>query len=168
MIYLWLSLFAAGIVAADQLTKAAVVARFAPYVESWLTHTGAWSPVPSREWVPLLPGILHITFQPNTGAAFSILAGSTVVFFVVTGLFLALVAVALWKKWLKTPLELWSAAAICGGAVGNLIDRVAQGFVVDMLEVEFMRFAVFNVADCFITVGAIGLVLGVLTEERKK
>jgi len=58
-----------------------------------------------------------------------------------------------------TDLERWCIVAIFAGGLGNLIDRVRLGYVVDMIEVEFMRFAVFNVADCFITCGCIALMV---------
>ena len=167
MIYFFLCLFMAGIVAADQLVKAAIVSRYAPYVEYWLAN-GIAPAVPRAEWGALVPGIVHLTFQPNTGAAFSFLSGRTWIFLVITALFFVLVGIALWKKWLKTKPELWAMAAICGGALGNLIDRLVNGYVVDMFEVEFMDFAVFNVADCFITCGAIALVLSVLLEGKRK
>ena len=67
--------------------------------------------------------------------------------------------VALKKKWVNHPVGYWALAMIAGGAVGNLIDRVRLGYVVDMIEVEFMRFAVFNVADCAVCVGAALLVV---------
>ena len=70
-----------------------------------------------------------------------------------------LMAVAIRKKWITHPTGLWALAWIAGGAVGNLIDRVRWGYVVDMIEVEFMRFAVFNVADCFVVCGGILLVI---------
>ena len=84
-----------------------------------------------------------------------------------------LLFVALKKKWVTHPLGLWALATISGGAVGNLIDRVRLGYVVDMMEVEFIRFPVFNVADCFVVCGAILLVVYVLFfdksgEEKKR
>ena len=62
----------------------------------------------------------------------------------------------LWEKvkgFFKNRLGLWSAALVVAGGMGNLIDRVAFGFVTDMFQTTFMEFAVFNVADCCITVG---------------
>ena len=54
-----------------------------------------------------------------------------------------------------TTLERWCIVAIYAGGIGNIIDRLRLGYVIDMIEVEFMEFAVFNVADSFITCGAI-------------
>ena len=55
--------------------------------------------------------------------------------------------------------ELWCLAAILGGGLGNILDRVFRGYVVDMIATDFISFPVFNVADCFITCGAIGLLI---------
>ena len=151
MLYLALTLCAAGIVALDQLTKFLTV-----------TH------IPLGADVPLLPGIAHLTYVQNTGAAFSMLEGKLWIFYIITFVFLALTVLAITKKWVTGRGAFFSLATICGGAVGNLIDRVIQGFVVDMIEVEFFRFAVFNVADCFITCGAVALVIFVFLEDRKE
>lgn len=171
MLYLTLALFAAAIVALDQLTKYLTVAHFAPYVQSYtaaLASGAPWSGVPAEENIAVIPGIFHITFTGNTGAAFSMLENSRTFFLLITAVFLALVVVCVWKKWLKSKPSLFALAAVTGGAVGNLIDRMVQSYVVDMIEVEFVRFAVFNVADCFITCGAIALILFVFLEDRKE
>jgi signal peptidase II len=60
----------------------------------------------------------------------------------------------------------WCIAAIYGGGLGNMIDRVRLGFVVDMIETEFMEFPVFNVADCFITCGCIALMASILFNKE--
>lgn len=149
MLYFWLGLFACALAAVDQLTKYWTVSHIA---------LGAQ--------LPVLRGAAHLTYVRNTGAAFSVLTGQTWLFFVMTAAFFVLAAFAFAKKWLTRPLQLWSLAAICGGALGNLIDRAAHGYVVDMIELEFFRFPVFNFADCCITVGAVLLVLGVLFERK--
>ena len=147
--YLWPALFAAAAVAVDQFTKHLTV-----------TH------IAQGQTVPVLDGVVHLTYVQNTGAAFSMLTGKTWLFFVVTAVFFAFAALAIVKKWLTKPLQIWSLAAICGGAVGNLIDRVAHAYVVDMIAVDFIDFPVFNFADCCITVGAVLLVLIVLFERK--
>lgn len=151
MLYLTLAIFAAAIVALDQLTKYLTVAN-----------------ISLGDTVPVLDGVFHFTYVQNTGAAFSMLEGKTWFFYIITFVFLVLVLLCIWKKWLKSTGSLLSLAAITGGAVGNLIDRMVQGYVVDMIEVEFMRFAVFNVADCFITCGAVALVIFVFLEDKKE
>ena len=65
-----------------------------------------------------------------------------------------------------TTPERWCNAAIYGGGLGNIIDRVRLGYVVDMIETEFIRFPVFNVADCFITCGCIALLIHLVFFNR--
>ena len=166
MLYLYLALTAAGVVAADQIVKSLIVSRYAPFVSAYLADPARFTGVPQSEWTKVLPGVVHLTFQPNDGAAFSILSGQRWFFLVLTVVYLVLVVLAVQKKWV-TGGALWALAAVTGGAIGNFIDRMLNGFVVDMIEVEFMHFAVFNVADCFITCGAIVLMIFVLLEDRK-
>ncbi len=143
MAFLYMALFALGIVGADQLTKWLVVSNIDLYEE-----------------VAFIPGIMKLTYVENTGAAFSMLQGAQWLFVII---FVAL-TVALFYEYFKKPLpftafERWCIAAIYGGGLGNMIDRVFRGCVVDMLETEFITFPVFNVADCFITCGCILLLV---------
>lgn len=101
-----------------------------------------------------IPGLFHLTYVQNTGAAFSSFQGMRWVF---VGIFV-LLTVALLFEYFKKPMpftgfERFCLAAIYGGALGNVIDRVRLGYVIDMISVDFMDFPVFNVADCFICCG---------------
>ena len=141
MQFFLLALFAALIAGIDQLTKLLVVQNIPLYAK-----------------VDAIPGLFNLTYVQNTGAAWSILEGARWAFVV---LFVVLTA-ALLLEYFKKPLPLrkyerWFLAAIYGGGLGNIIDRVFRGFVVDMINLEFMEFPVFNVADCFITCGCIAL-----------
>ena len=143
MQFLWFALFATGIVAVDQWTKFLVLEQ-----------------IPLYGHVDAVPGLFHLTYVRNTGAAFSAFSGMQWLFALI---FVAL-TVAIFYEYFKKPLpfttaERWLIAAIYGGGVGNMIDRLRFGYVVDMIEVDFMNFAVFNVADCFITCGSILLML---------
>lgn len=103
---------------------------------------------------PLIDGIIHLTNVHNTGSAFSFLgnwAGARWLFLVLTVVFLVIVVMGFVKNIIRHPLGKITAALVTAGAVGNAIDRALYGFVVDMFEVEFMSFAVFNIADIFIT-----------------
>lgn len=137
-------LLLAGIIAAaDQLTKYLVVTYIPLYGDA-----------------SLLPGVLKLTHLRNQGAAFSSFQGMRWLF---VAIFL-LLTLALFYEYFKKPMpftksERWCIAAIYGGGLGNVIDRVRLGYVVDMLETEFMDFPVFNVADCFISCGCILLIL---------
>ena len=138
MIYVVSFLFAAAIVAADQLLKAFVSGTLA-----------------LGQIRPLLPGIVHLTYVRNEGMSFSLLSGARWFFVVMTLLVFALAVFAVARRWVAGPFGLLSLAAVLGGAAGNLIDRVRFGYVVDMIEVEFMHFAVFNLADIFVVCGGI-------------
>ncbi len=107
------------------------------------------------ETVQFLKGVMDITYLKNDGAAFSMMQGMRWVLAAVTVAAVAAIFIAIFKKVIKSPVEIWSLTAVAGGAVGNLIDRVRCGYVVDMFKVTFVNFAVFNLADCFITVGGI-------------
>ncbi len=150
MLYGILGVFAVLAAVLDQVSKALVSAR-----------------IPYGGVVPVWPGVVHLTHIHNSGMAFSMLEGGRWFFLVATLLAFCVLAYVLKKKWITHPLGLWALAAIAGGAVGNLIDRVRFGYVVDMIEVEFMRFAVFNVADCFVVCGAILLVVYAFFFDKK-
>ena len=151
MQFLFYILFVFGIVAADQITKFLVVANIGLF-----------------EKVPFIPGLVRLTYTQNTGAAFSALEGMQWLFVVV---FLILTAALLWEYFkARMPLsafERFSLAAIYGGGLGNVIDRVRLGYVVDMIETEFIEFPVFNVADCFITCGCIALLTSLIFFNKK-
>ena len=104
----------------------------------------------------------------NDGAAFSSFAGARLFLILFTGI--AIAALAVYLFWKKPPkrLERTALVLLIGGGLGNLIDRVRTGVVVDFFATTFVDFAVFNVADCFVCVGAAMLILYVFLEERKK
>jgi len=110
--------------------------------------------------VDVLPGVIGLTYVQNRGAAFSSFQGMQWLFAVI---FLLFTVAVIWEYRKKamgfTAFEWWCIAAIYGGGLGNMIDRIRMGFVVDMIETEFIKFPVFNVADCFITCGCIALIV---------
>ncbi len=143
MLYLFMGLFAAAAVALDQLTKALVVAN-----------------IPLFGRVNVIDGLFCLTYTQNTGAAFSSFEGMTWLFAIVFVVFAAGIAWEFSKKrWPFTSLERWCIVAIFAGGLGNMIDRLRLGYVVDMIAVEFIDFPVFNVADSFITCGCILLLV---------
>ena len=142
MTYLLMILFAAGAVALDQFTKALTVAN-----------------IPLFSRVPFFDGVFHFTYVQNTGAAFSSFRGQQWLFALIFAVFTVVLIYELQKNTMGfLPFERWCLAAIWAGGLGNMIDRVRLGYVVDMIEVEFIRFPVFNVADCFITCGCVLLI----------
>lgn len=134
----------------DQATKFLVTQRFGLH-----------------ESYPLLPGVFHLTLVHNRGAAFGIMKDQ-LPFFILT----ALIAVVIIVNDLRRPgqnrVKSAALSLILAGALGNLIDRVWLGYVVDFLD--FRIWPVFNVADSAITVGAVILAIGILRErvESKK
>ena len=142
MLYGILALFAALIVVLDQVTKYLTVAN-----------------IPLGTAIPAIPGLFQLTYLRNTGMAFSMLEGGRWFFLIMTAAAFVFMGIVLKKKWITHPTGLWAVASIAGGAIGNLIDRIRLGYVIDMIEVTFMEFAVFNVADCFVVCGAILLVI---------
>ena len=115
-----------------------------------------------------LPGILNLTMVHNYGASWGILSGKTDLLLIVTGVVCIGIVVYLLLGKPEQTLGRLSFAFILGGAVGNAVDRFVLGYVVDMFETAFMSFPVFNVADCFICVGAALLCIYVFTEEAKE
>ena len=139
MQFLFMALFAAGIVAADQITKYLTVANIALYQD-----------------VEFIPGFLGFTYVQNTGAAFSSFEGQQWLFALIFVVFTGMLVYEHRKNTMGfTKFEWWCIAAIYGGGLGNMIDRVRLGYVIDMIKTDFMVFPVFNVADCFITCGCI-------------
>ncbi|MCD7829125.1 MAG: signal peptidase II [Clostridiales bacterium] len=104
------------------------------------------------ECATLIPGVIHLTNVHNYGAAFSILENARWLLVLVSLIFVIAIIVLISMEIIHTPFAKWTAVLVMAGALGNCIDRVLYGYVVDMFELEFMNFAVFNVADMFITV----------------
>ena len=107
------------------------------------------------EHVPFIPYILDLTFVKNTGAAFSMFSEHTWVLTLISLVMSIVLAAAIWKNFFRHPLGKLTLTLLLGGAIGNLIDRALRGYVVDMFNVLFMEFAVFNVADICVVVGGI-------------
>ena len=107
------------------------------------------------ESVPFIPHIMQLTRLHNYGAAWSSFSGKTVLLVAMTAVLLLGVTVLLLKKLVRHPLGVISCLLILGGGIGNMIDRIALGYVVDMFDLLLFNYPVFNLADCFVVVGAI-------------
>jgi len=118
----------------------------------------------------VIPGFLGLRYAENTGISFGLLGDLPVVMNVVTAVTGLLMAAALvWLLLGRLPgMQMWAAALVLGGGLGNFIDRAVQGFVVDYLEFLFMRFAIFNLADVFITCGMVWLCVAIFMAESRK
>ncbi len=136
----------------DQLTKMLAV----KYLSGIPTH-------------PLWKNVLHLTYVENRGAAFGMLADNRWVFMVISTVALAAILVYYYffaKKY--TYLSTVALAMIVSGGIGNMIDRVALGYVVDFIDFTLIDFAVFNGADSFVCVGAGILILAILLDPDAK
>lgn len=148
---------AALVVILDQITKIAVVQN-----------------IPQGTVIEVIEDVFNLTYIENTGAAFGMLSGHRWVFMVISVVAIIAICYFLWKEkpetlWIKLPL-----AFVLGGGIGNMIDRTFRGSVVDFIDADFVQypqvsfsggfsvtledFPIFNVADCFITVGCASLV----------
>ncbi len=116
------------------------------------------------EQKPVLKGILSLTHLRNNGAAWSILEGQQW-FFVLTTVIVLAVAVWFWLKNLSKNRYAIGLTLIISGALGNFIDRVRQGYVVDMFQLDFINFPIFNVADILLSIGFVVLFIGILLEK---
>ena len=137
------------LVAIDQVIKYAVV--------TWLRP---------QEFVEVIPGFIRFRYVENDGAAFSMLQNARWFFVILTSVLVIIGFVALASKNMKfryptlhSPVIKAAIILICGGGIGNLIDRLWRGFVVDFIEPTFVNFAVFNFADILVTCGAAILII---------
>ena len=111
---------------------------------------------------PLLEGVLHLTYAENRGAAFGMLANNRWIFLIVSSVAILAMIGYLFSGLSEGKLAGISLAMLISGGIGNMIDRVALGYVVDFFDFTLINFAVFNVADIFVTVGACCLILSLL------
>ena len=102
-----------------------------------------------------IPGFLSLTHLRNTGAAWSLLEGKMIFFYVITVIVSVVIIYLLIKNYKKSIWYSVGLSFVLAGAIGNFIDRVRLGYVVDMLQTDFMNFPIFNVADSTLVVGVI-------------
>ena len=118
---------------------------------------------------PLWKGVLHLTYAENRGAAFGMLADNRWVFMWVSTIALSVLLVYFYffaKRY--TYLGSVALGMIVSGGIGNMIDRIALGYVIDFIDFTLINFAIFNFADSIVCVGAGLLVLSILLEPQKK
>ena len=149
----------------------AVTAMAVLVVVDRLLKGAAESVLLGRTDYPKLDGIVALHYTKNTGASFGIFGEHTKLLALLTGIALLAGLIVLMSGKLKNNLLFTAATLIISGGLGNLYDRVFIGYVVDYIEVLFVRFAVFNFADCLITVGSFLIILYVILDtirEAKK
>ena len=109
--------------------------------------------------VNFIPGVVQFRYAENTGMAFSMLSGARWIFIFVTVVACVGVLYYMLSNRCKSLWLYWSLGVVVSGGIGNLVDRIMQGYVVDFIEPTFVDFAVFNIADCAVTCGAVSLVI---------
>ena len=124
------------------------------------------SNIPLGGEMELIPGLIRLTHVQNTGAAFSSFSDMRWPLIAITSVCIVLIIAYMFKtkygKAVRIPM-----AIVLGGAFGNLIDRVFNGYVVDMFEFEFVTYAVFNIADACINIGAVLFVILYLVKSHQ-
>ena len=113
-----------------------------------------------------IPGFLSLTHLRNTGAAWSLLEGKMIVFYVITVIVSVVIIYLLIKNYKKSIWYSVGLSFVLAGAIGNFIDRVRLGYVVDMLQTDFMNFPIFNVADSTLVVGVICIFIYLILDEK--
>lgn len=156
MTYLGILIVVLGL---DQITKMMVISSFSLY-----------------EKVVVLPGFFNLTYVTNRGAAFSMLAAVDSpwrhYFFIAVSSIAVILLTVLWLRvHEKAPGQGWGLALICGGALGNLVDRIRFGAVIDFIDIHWhgYHWPAFNIADSAICVGAgLFMILSLLKEDKDK
>ncbi|MFC4804826.1 signal peptidase II [Filifactor villosus] len=115
--------------------------------------------------IAVIKGFFHLTYLENRGAAFGMLQGQRVIFTIMTVLIIAIILSYVSKNKGSIALK-WIATFIIAGAIGNLIDRLLLGYVVDFIDFRGIWSYVFNVADMFVVCGAFAMALRLLLEEK--
>lgn len=146
----WILLISAGLISVDQVTK---------YLATlFLAGQGG---------VTFIPGILELRYARNQGAAFNMLTGYRWLLVILTAAALAVVLYILLTHRLRYKSQQFSLILIFSGGVGNLVDRILHGYVVDFFHTVFIEFPIFNVADSFIVVGVVVLLVCIFWQEWK-
>ncbi len=117
--------------------------------------------------IAIIPGVFELTYVENRGAAFSLLQNQVWLFVIITCVVLCAIFFCLYKRMMRTRLGVCALLLVASGAVGNLIDRVVRGYVVDLFYFRLIDFPVFNVADVFVVCGGILFVYYVLVQHDR-
>ena len=140
----------------DQLTKYLTVLHLKPI-----------------DTLPIIEDVFHLTYVENTGAAFGMMKDARWVFMITSTVAIVGILIYMFRRTYvkkeKMPwMEALSLSLIVGGGIGNMIDRTVLGYVVDMIDCRFINFAVFNVADSFVCIGAGLMILYLFMEMGKE
>ena len=121
---------------------------------------------------PLIEGVLHLTYVENRGAAFGMLADQRWIFISVSTVTILILSVYLFLGKAENRLYEAGITVVIAGGIGNMIDRLALGYVIDFIDFRLINFAVFNGADSFVCVGAgiliLALIIDIVKELRRE
>ncbi len=148
---IWSVVMIIVIIAIDQITKY--------FAKSYLYPNGAKN---------FIQGFIEFRYAENTGMAFSMFSGARWFFVVLTAAVVLAMVVFMFKKCQQNLWLYWTLGVLTAGAVGNLIDRIYLGYVIDFINPTFVNFAVFNIADCAVTLGAVSLIAYLAFDMFKK
>ena len=149
--HIWCAVMIIFITAFDQVTKLLAV----KYLKG-------------NEPVDFIKGIVRFNYSENTGMAFSMFSGARWFFVAVTAVVCIGILWYLFSNRCRHLWLYWSLGVVCAGGLGNLIDRAVYGYVVDFIEPVFINFAIFNIADCAVTLGAASLIIYFIFDLFKK
>lgn len=148
----------------------AIIAAVILIGDQWLKYWVTLNITLSTGDVALIPGVIKLVNIHNNGAAFGLLGSASYarwLFIGVAALFIIVIIVILAKRLFKSRFANWCAVLALAGAVGNCIDRALYGYVVDMFKLEFMDFAVFNVADIFLVFACFAFIIYLIADIFK-
>ena len=148
----------------------AIIAAIILIGDQWLKYWVTVNITLSTGEAALIPGVVKLVNIHNSGAAFGFLGDASYarwLFLGIAALFIIVIIVVLAKHLFKSRFANWCAVMALAGAVGNCIDRALYGYVVDMFKVEFMDFAVFNIADIFLVVACFLFIIYLLADIIK-
>jgi signal peptidase II len=120
--------------------------------------------------IELIKNFFYLTYTHNTGAAFSILTGKRILLILIAVIILIVIFNYLRKNKIESKVEKIAFSLIIGGSVGNLLDRIVRGYVIDFLDFKIFgyNFPIFNLADTFIVIGVLLLLIITLTRKEVK
>ncbi len=118
--------------------------------------------------VVFIKNVINFTYVENTGAAFSTFGGTRWLLVTITAVVCIAIFLFMFSNRCKQLPLFWGLAILIAGGLGNLIDRVIYGYVVDFIEPVFVNFATFNIADCAVTIGAVVVIISLIFQSFKK
>ena len=151
MLYVICGLLCAALIGLDQWVKWWTVTHIGGAAFEGAAFSGVWLSQPE----PFIPHVLGLNFATNTGAAWSVLKDYTWILTILSTVVALIILYLLIRRKIRHPFGVIALTVVLAGAVGNLIDRIRLGYVVDMFQTLFMDFPIFNVADACVVCGGI-------------